>query len=220
MKIKNWFFDLVRLGTISIDFIKGSYFLSHLGPSVTFFGSARFDEDHPSYLLTRQLASELGGRGFTILTGGGPGIMEAANRGARDVGALSVGCNIILPREQISNRFLDINVNFRYFFVRKFMLIKYSQAFIISPGGFGTFDELFEVVTLIQTKKIKQFPIILFGSDYWKPFLNDFINVLQKEGAISSEDLSFIYISDDLDEISERVLNFHSKNAEDKKVAA
>lgn len=210
LKFKNIYIDAKRIGNIIIDFMKGTYLLRSVGPCVTVFGSARFDDRHPSYKLTRKLCAELGHRGFAIITGGGPGLMEAANRGAKDSCAQSIGCNIVLPNQQKANDYLDVTVNFRYFFVRKFMLTKYSQAFVIAPGGFGTFDELFEVITLMQTKKIKKFPIILLGSEYWKPFYNQFVEIALKEGAINEEDLALIYIADDPIEIAEIISSQHS----------
>jgi uncharacterized protein (TIGR00730 family) len=204
--------DALRISNIMLDFINGSYRLRLLGPCVTVFGSARFHDKHPSYEQTRKVALELGKRGFTIVTGGGPGLMEAANRGAQDAGAVSVGCNIILPKEQGSNKYIDIIVTFRYFFVRKFMLTKNSHAFVVAPGGFGTFDELFEVITLIQTKKIKKIPIILMDSEYWKPFLDQLTDVTLKVGAINQEELSLLHIADDPKEIAEHVAA-HYKHA-------
>ena len=156
---------------VCVEFIRGFRALNFIGPCVTIFGSARFKEDSEYYDLTRRFAAEVSKLGFTILTGGGPGLMEAANRGAKDVGARSVGCNIVLPMEQEPNPYLDKWVNIRYFFVRKTLLIKYSYAFVIMPGGFGTLDELFEAMTLIQTGKIMAFPVIIFCKDYHKEMI-------------------------------------------------
>jgi uncharacterized protein (TIGR00730 family) len=156
---------------VCIEFIRGFRALHFVGPCVTIFGSARFGEDSPYYQLTRKLSGEIAKLGLTIMTGGGPGIMEAANRGAREAGGKSVGCNIILPMEQEPNPYLDKWVNIRYFFVRKTLLIKYSYVFVIMPGGFGTLDELFEAMTLIQTRTIKDFPVIIFCKDYHKDLL-------------------------------------------------
>src|SRR4051794_26197387 len=163
-----------RLLRIGADFIRGLRGLHFVGPCVTVFGSARFHEDHRYYQLAREMGRRLGRAGFTVMTGGGPGIMEAANRGAREAGARSVGCNIILPKEQKPNPHLDLWLEFRYFFVRKVMLVKYSYAFVVMPGGFGTLDEIFETATLIQTGKIGQFPLVLLGTDYWAP-LREFL---------------------------------------------
>ncbi|HEU5292155.1 MAG TPA: TIGR00730 family Rossman fold protein [Cyclobacteriaceae bacterium] len=182
-----------------IEFIRGFRALHFIGPSVTFFGSARFDENHEYYQLTRKAAGEFAKLGFTILTGGGPGLMEAANRGAKDVGGKSVGCNIILPQEQEPNAYLDKWVTIRYFFVRKTLLIKYSFAFIVVPGGFGTLDEFFEALTLTQTKKINQFPIIIFDRTYHKELL-EHIEQMKRKKTISNEDLDLILVTDSIDE--------------------
>src|SRR5262249_9523341 len=146
--------------------------LHFVGPCVTVFGSARFKEDHPYYELARTVGQRLAKLGFTVMTGAGPGIMEAANRGAKDVGGYSVGCNIVLPHEQKINAYLDRVVTFRHFYVRKVMLVKYSYAFAVLPGGLGTLDELFEAATLIQTGKIQNFPVVLFRKDYWQPLVD------------------------------------------------
>ena len=153
------------------EFIKGFRKLHFVGPCVTVFGSARFKEDHPYYIQARKLSGEIAKLGFTIMTGGGPGIMEAANRGAKDVGGRSVGCNIVLPFEQHENPYLDRSVEIRYFFVRKTLLIKYSYAFVVLPGGFGTLDEYFEALTLIQTSMLNEFPMIVFDKEYHKELI-------------------------------------------------
>jgi uncharacterized protein (TIGR00730 family) len=188
-----------------LDFLNGSFRIRIVGPSITIFGSARFHEQHPNYILTRKLSAEIGSRGINIITGGGPGLMEAANRGAKDVGAFSAGFNIQLPQEQSANKYLDLEVSFRYFFVRKFMLTKYSRGFVVAPGGFGTLDELFEVITLIQTEKIKKFPIYLLGTAYWNPLLKHLSEVIMKSGAIDRTDLALIHISDDPKEIADMI---------------
>src|ERR1700687_2991816 len=154
------------------EVIRGFRAFHSLGPCVTVFGSARFGEETPFYPLARQVGTGLARAGFTVMTGGGPGIMEAANRGAKDVGGFSVGCNIELPQEQKPNPYLDKWVTFRHFYVRKLMLVKYSYAFIVMPGGFGTLDEIFETATLIQTRKIEDFPLVLMGKNYWQPLLD------------------------------------------------
>ncbi|MGE3171205.1 MAG: TIGR00730 family Rossman fold protein [Planctomycetota bacterium] len=178
--------------------IKGFRALHFLPPCVTVFGSARFAEDNPWYQLAREVGRELSRQGFTIMTGGGPGIMEAANRGARDAGGLSVGCNIELPHEQEPNPYLDRFVEFRYFFVRKVMLVKYSYAFVILPGGFGTMDELFEVATLIQTGKVEDFPVVLMGTGFWKPLLVFLEEMMVGHGTIAATDLDRLLLTDDV----------------------
>ncbi len=189
--------ELRRAVRIFLEFIRGFRALHFLPPCVTVFGSARFKEDDPHYQLAREMGSQLARVGFTVMTGGGPGIMEAANRGAKDAGGLSVGCNIELPMEQQPNPYLDRFVEFRYFFVRKVMLVKYSYAFVALPGGFGTLDEIFETVTLIQTGKIKDFPLVLMGVEYWTPLI-DFLrtSVLGKR-AIDPCDIERITLTDD-----------------------
>lgn len=187
------------------EILRGFRKLHFVGPCVTVFGSARMSESEPYYALTRRLGSELARVGFGVISGGGPGLMEAANRGARDAGGHSIGCNISLPQEQKPNPYLDIFLEFKHFFVRKLMLAKYSYAFIAVPGGFGTLDELFEVATLVQNGKMKKFPIFLMGSEYWLP-LSDFIREKMTEaGTISPLDVSLIRICDDPKEIAESV---------------
>ena len=166
--------DFDRGVTVFNEFVTGCRNLFDIGTAVTVFGSARFDEDHRYYKLARQLGTALASAGYTVLTGGGPGIMEAANRGAQEGGGLSVGCNILLPHEQVPNDYLDRCVEFDHFFVRKVMLVKYSSAFIFMPGGFGTLDEMFETITLIQTGKMERFPLVAMGQDYWDELL-DFV---------------------------------------------
>jgi uncharacterized protein (TIGR00730 family) len=184
---------------VALEFIRGFRALHFAGPCVTIFGSARFGEDSPYYQLTRTLASEVARLGYTVMTGGGPGIMEAANRGAREAGGRSVGCNIVLPMEQEPNPYLDKWVNIRYFFVRKTLLIKYSYVFVIMPGGFGTLDELFEAMTLIQTKKIKDFPVIIFCKDYHKDLL-EHIERMKERKTISASDLDLFLVTDSITE--------------------
>jgi uncharacterized protein (TIGR00730 family) len=184
---------------ILIQFIKGFRALHFVGPCVTVFGSARFDEHHEYYHTTRKVAGEIAKLGFTVMTGGGQGLMEAANRGAKDVGGKSVGCNIVLSHEQNPNPYLDKWVTIRYFFVRKTLLIKYSFAFIVMPGGFGTLDEFFEALTLTQTKKIQQFPIIVFNKAFHRDLL-EHIEFMKEEKTISSEDLELILVTDSIEE--------------------
>ena len=188
---------LELLGALRIfsELIYGFRKLHFIGPCITIFGSARFAEPHPYYALAREMGGEVSRAGFTVMTGGGPGLMEAANRGAKEANGASVGCNITLPREQKPNAYLDKWVEFRYFFVRKLMLAKYSYGFVAMPGGFGTLDELFEVTTLIQTGKMKDFPVILMGIEYWTPLLQ-FLSRVQKAGAISLEDFNRLFVTD------------------------
>lgn len=184
---------------VLLEFVKGFRALHFVGPCVTFFGSARFDEKHEYYEFTRRAAGEVAKLGFTIMTGGGKGLMEAANRGAKDVGGRSVGCNIALPLEQKPNAFLDKWVTIRYFFVRKTLLIKYSFAFIVVPGGFGTLDEFFEALTLTQTQKIQQFPIIIFNKAFHKELL-EHIDHMKHKHTISPQDIDLILVTDSIDE--------------------
>jgi uncharacterized protein (TIGR00730 family) len=186
-----------RVVRIAAEFIRGFRALHFVGPCVTVFGSARFGEEHPHYRLARRTAERVSRMGFTILTGGGPGIMEAANRGARDAGGPSIGCNIKLPMEQKPNPYIDRFVEFRYFFVRKVMLVKYSYAFVVLPGGFGTLDELFEAVTLIQTDKIADFPVVLMGTEYWGPLVGFIREQMVRAGTISAADVDLITVTDD-----------------------
>jgi uncharacterized protein (TIGR00730 family) len=189
---------------VVLEFIKGFRALHFAGPCVTIFGSARFKEGHPYYEKTREIAGKIAQLGFTIMTGGGPGIMEAANRGAKEVGGRSVGCNIVLPFEQKPNKWLDKWVNIRYFFVRKTLIIKYSYAFIVMPGGFGTMDEYFEALTLIQTKKLSEFPIIIFDKAFHKDLVEHIEN-MKAAGTISSEDLELFIITDSVDEVLDNI---------------
>jgi len=181
------------------EFFHGFRTLHFVGPCVTVFGSARFKADHPYYKLGREVGEAIVNLGFTVMTGGGPGIMEAANRGAKDAGGRSIGCNITLPFEQLPNPYLDKMLQFRYFFVRKVMLIKYSYAFVVLPGGVGTMDELFEALTLIQTGKISNFPVVLMGRDYYAPLIA-FFDDMVKAGTISEADLRLFMITDSVDE--------------------
>ena len=185
---------------VMMEFIRGFRKLHFIGPCVTVFGSARFKDNHHYYQLARQIGERISKLGFTVMTGGGPGIMEAANRGAKDAGGLSVGCNIILEKEQKPNPFLDRYVLFRHFFVRKVLLFKYSVAFVVMPGGVGTMDEMFEALTLIQTKKISGFPVILVGKEYWKN-LFELVQDMAGEGTIAPHDLDLFKMTDDPDEV-------------------
>jgi len=177
---------------IFFEFMRGFRALHFVGPCVTVFGSARFKADHPYYALGRDLGARLARVGFTVMTGGGPGLMEAVNRGAKEAGGRSLGCNIELPKEQHPNPYLDHWVTFRHFFVRKVMLVKYSYAYIAMPGGFGTLDEMTEAATLIQTGKISHFPLVLMGVEFWKPLLEFMRGTLVKEGTIGPDDVDFL----------------------------
>ena len=190
------FFTLLR---VMRDFLRGFRTLHFVGPCVTVFGSARIKPGDPHYELTRKMGAAIARLGFTVITGGGPGIMEAANRGAKEAGGRSVGCTIELPSEQPTNVYLDRCVRMHYFFARKTLLVKYSYAFVVMPGGAGTLDELFEALTLIQTGKIKNFPIVIMGTDYWKELLH-FIETMAQRGMIAAKDLSLIYATDSVDE--------------------
>jgi uncharacterized protein (TIGR00730 family) len=198
-------FELARVLRIGGELIRGLRALHFVGPCVTFFGSARFAETHAYYELARRTASLVAADGWTVMTGGGPGIMEAANRGAKEAGGVSIGCNIELPLEQAPNPYLDAMVEFRYFFVRKLMLAKYSYAFIVLPGGFGTLDELFEILTLVQTGKIREFPVVLMGRAYFEPLLQ-LLHGMLEQGTISPADLERLVVTDDPEEARARVL--------------
>ena len=204
--------DPWRVLRIMSEFVYGFDALAHVPPCVTIFGSARTSPDDPSYAAAVETARLLAKAGFGIITGGGPGIMEAANKGAQEGGNLSIGCNIELPFEQAPNPYLDISLDFRYFFVRKTMFVKYSNAFIIFPGGFGTMDELFEALTLIQTKKVSNFPVILYGSKYWEGLLNWIRVTMLEEEKVSEDDVSLLRISDDPQEICDIVCDAYREN--------
>jgi uncharacterized protein (TIGR00730 family) len=193
--------DTWRALRILGEFVEGFDALAGVGPAVSVFGSARVRRSDPQYRLARRVAARLVHEGFAIITGGGPGIMEAANRGARDAGGLSIGCNIELPFEQDPNPYVDLSIQFRYFFVRKTMFVKYAEAFVIFPGGMGTMDELFEALTLIQTGKIEHFPVVLVGRDYWRGLMTWIESKVLDEGKISAQDLELAVVTDDIDEI-------------------
>jgi len=205
--------DPWRVLRILGEFVQGFEELADLAPAVSIFGSARTPSDDPYYTAAIMTGHLLGEAGFAVLTGAGPGIMEAANRGAREAGTLSIGLNIELPQEQGTNPYLDRVVHFRYFFVRKTMLVKYSCAFVFFPGGFGTMDELFESLTLVQTKKIWDTPIILVGSDYWRPLVDWLTTRVAAEGKISNEDLTLFHIVDDPKEVVRIVVEAEERRA-------
>jgi uncharacterized protein (TIGR00730 family) len=191
--------ELRQILDIAWEFLKGVRALHFVGPCITVFGSARFDEEHPYYKLARKVGAEIAKMGFTVMTGGGPGIMEAANRGAKDVGGRSVGCNIELPFEQKHNPWLNRWVTMKYFFVRKVLLMKYSYGFVIMPGGFGTLDEMFEALTLIQTKKVKNFPVVVMGTEFWQD-MRELVDDMLKGATISPEDIDLICWTDSVEE--------------------
>ena len=193
--------DTWRVFRIMGEFVEGFDELASLTRGISIFGSARTATSDPYYKLAQETAALLAREGYAVITGGGPGIMEAANRGAFEAGGLSVGCNIELPFEQGANQYLTRSVTFRYFFVRKMMFVKYSLGFIIFPGGFGTLDELFEALTLIQTRKIRDFPVILFGSEYWKGLMDWIGETALREGKVSPQDLKLLHLTDSPEEV-------------------
>lgn len=210
--------DTWRMFRIIEEFVKGFDALAGLPPAVSIFGSARTRPDHPMYAAAEQLAALLTRAGFAVITGGGPGIMEGANKGARDAGGISVGLNIELPYEQVTNPFVTIPISFSYFFVRKMMFAKYAEAFVIFPGGFGTLDETFEALTLIQTGKLRHFPVILYNSIYWGPLIDWLTDRLLEEGNIATEDLALFSVTDSVDEAVERIVRAHRSPAERQQV--
>jgi uncharacterized protein (TIGR00730 family) len=205
--------DTWRALRILGEFVEGFDALAEVGPAVTIFGSARVGRRNRYYGAARRLASRLAKEGFAIITGGGPGIMEAANRGAKEGGGLSIGCNIELPFEQGLNEYVDLGMEFRYFFVRKTMFVKYAEAFVIFPGGFGTLDELFESLTLIQTGKVRHFPVVLYGKDYWEGLLGWIRERPLYEAKISPEDLDLVTVTDDIEEACQAIVK-HRRSRE------
>lgn len=200
-----------KIFQIMAEFVEGYEQLANISPSVSIFGSARTKPDHPHYQLTEDLAYQLSESGFSVVSGGGPGIMEAANKGAYRGKSKSVGLNIILPFEQKGNPYQDISLDYRHFFSRKVMFVKYASAYVVMPGGFGTLDELAEVLTLIQTGKSRRFPIILMVREFWEPLIDWFKNTLITEGTISPDDLDLFEIVDDPNEVVEKIFNFYEK---------
>jgi uncharacterized protein (TIGR00730 family) len=211
--------DPWRVLRITGEFVEGFDTLAHIGPAVTFFGSARTPEGSAFYEAARETAYLLGQAGFAIISGGGPGVMEAANRGAFEAGAPSVGCNIELPFEQGINRYVTVPINFRYFMVRKTMFVKYAQAFVIFPGGFGTLDELFESLVLIQTRKVSNFPVVLFGSSYWKGLIDWIHGTLLAEGNIAPDDLTLLRVTDSPSQIADIILQADTSSRESEESA-
>ena len=204
-------YELVFLFKVIWQLFTGIRKLHFENPCITVFGSARFKEDHPYYVAAREFGKRIAGLGFSTMTGGGPGIMEAANRGAFENGGTSIGCNIVLPMEQKENPYLHKSVTFEYFFIRKTLLIKYSYAFIIMPGGFGTMDEFFETITLIQTKTLTQFPIVLYGKEYYKELMET-IQDMAKRGTISPTDMNLVLLTDDIDEAMNHIRTYITTN--------
>jgi uncharacterized protein (TIGR00730 family) len=198
-------FELAQACRIFFELMHGFRSLHFVGPCTTVFGSARFTEDHPYYTLAREVGGALARAGFTVMTGGGPGIMEAANRGAKEVGGYSVGCNIQLQHEQQPNRYLDRWITFKHFYVRKLMLVKYSYAFVALPGGFGTLDEVFETLTLIQTRKIADFPLVFMGVEYWQPLFDFMKTRLIERHTIDPADFDRLVITDSVGEAVTRI---------------
>lgn len=203
--------DSWRLFRIMGEFVQGFEEMADVGKAVTIFGSARFRPDHPYYAKAEQLARKLAESGYAVITGGGPGIMEAGNKGAYEAGGRSLGLNIDLPHEQEPNPYQTDTLKFRYFFTRKVMLVKYSTAFVVFPGGFGTIDELFEALTLIQTKKIKPFPVYLIGVEYWRGLLQWLQGTLVRHGTISPEDMHLFKVLDDVSEIPTEIEKYYHR---------
>ena len=205
--------DTWRALRIQSEFVKGFDELAEIGPAVSVFGSARVKSRHRDYQAARRLGAALARAGLGVITGGGPGIMEAANRGAAEAGGTSVGCNIELPYEQSLNKYANIWIEFRYFFVRKTMFVKYAEGFVIFPGGFGTLDELFEAITLVQTGKIKRFPVVLYRSEYWAGMLDWLRRGAVAGGMITLEELDLLIVTDDVDEVVSVILEHMPKEA-------
>ncbi len=204
---KDWVHtDPWRVLRIQSEFVEGFGLLAELPKAVSVFGSARTARDDPEYVIGRALGSALARAGFAVITGGGPGVMEAANRGASEAGGISVGLGIELPFEQRLNDWVDVGLNFRYFFARKTMFVKYAQAFVILPGGFGTLDELFEALTLVQTRKVTRFPVILFGTDYWSGLISWITDTLVPAGKIARADVDLLTLTDDVDEAAKLIV--------------
>lgn len=208
----NWVHeDPWRVMRIQSEFVNGFGALAELGPAFSIFGSARTPKDHPEYRAAELLARRLSDRNYAIITGGGPGVMEAANKGCFQGPGLSVGLGIELPFEQGMNDYVELAIDFRYFFARKTMFIKYSQGFVVFPGGYGTFDELFEALTLVQTKKVTSFPVVLVGTEYWNPLVEWLRNVVLPAGKISVEDIDSLHVTDDIDEVVRTLINAEAK---------
>src|SRR5688572_18736512 len=212
--------DTWRTLRIMGEFVEGFDALADVGPAVSIFGSARVGRRNRYYGAARRLATALARQGFAIITGGGPGIMEAANRGAKEAGGLSIGCNIELPFEQGLNEYVDLGMEFRYFFVRKMMFVKYAEGFVIFPGGFGTLDELFEALTLIQTGKVEHFPVVLYGKDYWDGMMQWIRDKPLYEEKVSPEDLDLVTVTSDIDEACEAITRHYRSREQAQREAA
>lgn len=206
--------DAWRVFRIMGEFVEGFDTLARLGPAVSVFGSARTPPDHPDYHAAEEVGRRLAEAGFAVITGGGPGIMEAANKGACQAGGESIGCNIELPFEQGMNAYVNVAINFRYFFVRKTMFVKYSEAFIIFPGGFGTMDELFEALTLIQTGKVRDFPVVLYNRNYWQGLLDWLRDRMLEEGKIHRDDLDLLIVTDSPEDAVDAVVRCYEQNCQ------
>lgn len=202
--------DPWRVLRIQAEFVEGFDALATLGPAVSVFGSARTPQEHPEYRTAREIGQALGRAGYAVVTGGGPGVMEAANRGAVDVGAQSVGLGIELPHEQRLNDWVDLGINFRYFFARKTMFVKYTQGFVVLPGGFGTMDELFEALTLVQTGKVTRFPVILMGTAFWSPLVTWLEQTVASDLKISPDDLDLFHVTDSVDQAVNILVEAHA----------
>ncbi|HEX3326064.1 MAG TPA: TIGR00730 family Rossman fold protein [Actinomycetota bacterium] len=203
--------DPWRVLRILSEFVEGFDALARIPPAISVFGSARIHEDDPMYKAAREVGAEIAAAGFAVITGGGPGTMEAANRGAHEAGGVSIGCNIELPFEQVTNPYADIAIDFEHFFVRKTMFVKYAEGFVVFPGGFGTLDELFESLTLIQTGKVVHFPVILFGSDYWNGMVTWLRERMLAEGKIAAKDLDIFTVCDEVREVMPRIKEILSR---------
>jgi uncharacterized protein (TIGR00730 family) len=206
--------DPWRVLRIQSEFVEGFGLLAELPAAVSVFGSARTPADHPEYATARALGASLARAGFAVITGGGPGSMEAVNRGASEAGGVSVGLGIELPFEQSLNDWVDIGINFRYFFARKTMFVKYAQAFVILPGGFGTLDEMFEALTLVQTQKVTRFPVILFGTEYWRGLIQWIRDTLVPGGKVNERDLDLLHVTDDVDDAVDRIVEAEKSRSE------
>ncbi|MGH3320738.1 MAG: TIGR00730 family Rossman fold protein [Streptosporangiaceae bacterium] len=210
--------DPWRVLRIQSEFVEGFGLLAELGPAVSVFGSSRVSPGEREYTLAEEVGAGLAGAGYAVITGGGPGVMEAVNKGANEAGGMSVGLGIELPFEQGLNRFVDVGIQFRYFFVRKTMFVKYAQAFVFLPGGLGTLDELFEAMTLVQTGKVTWFPLILVGSDYWSGLIEWLKDSVAGTGKISPEDVDLVRVTDDLDEVVSVIRQADAKRRADEKI--